>query len=121
MSYQNVCVQCGDDFESRRPYAETCSDPCKYQRWIEKNLETPSQPVGVHSLQAVREQQATKKHNRDLGGLIRQAIAPNGSVATDRATPVAASLHSGGDFAESAAACTPPASAERARLFEDAA
>jgi hypothetical protein len=28
----------------------------------------------THSLQEVREQQATKKHNRDLGGLIRQAI-----------------------------------------------
>lgn len=73
MSYQHACAQCDRPFFARRPDAETCSEECKYQRWIERQLPAP-QPVGSHPLQAVREERAAQKHNRDLGGLIRQAI-----------------------------------------------
>lgn len=57
MSYSKTCVQCGAPFTSRRPEAETCSDECKGQRWIEKSLEAPEAPivpVHGHPLDEVR-------------------------------------------------------------------
>jgi hypothetical protein len=74
LTYQKTCEQCERPFASRRPDAETCSEECKYQRWIERQVLAASQPVTEHPLQQVRDERATKKHNRDLGGLIKQAI-----------------------------------------------
>jgi hypothetical protein len=72
-----TCPQCGRKFTPKRPHHEYDSEECRYQGWIEKQInaaQAPVQRVEGHPLVEVRVNQATKKHNRDLGGLIRQAI-----------------------------------------------
>lgn len=77
MTETRNCPQCGSTFTPKAKHQIYDVDPCRYQGWIQKEVEAAeigSQRVDAHSLQLVREDQAAKKHNRDLGGLIRQAI-----------------------------------------------
>lgn len=69
---------CSKEFEPKRPHQVFCSDKCRYAGWVEEPQgirQGGGQRVGEHPLQEVRDQRATEKHNRDLGGLIKQAIA----------------------------------------------
>lgn len=77
MTETRNCPQCGREFTPKAKHQIYDVDPCRYQGWIQKEVEAAeagSQRVDGHPLQLVREDQAAKKHNRDLGGLIRQAI-----------------------------------------------
>lgn len=68
---------CGKSFTPRREHGRFCSDDCRYEAWdqrhprIKRDIRTTDE---AHPLQAVRDEQAERKHNRDFGGLIRQAI-----------------------------------------------
>jgi hypothetical protein len=73
VSYAKVCAQCDRDFVSRRPDAETCSEECEYQRWIETGVEAP-QPV-THPLQLVREEQERDKEKARWTLLAREHLS----------------------------------------------
>jgi hypothetical protein len=67
-----VCAcGCGSDLYGIRADALYRSEACSKRT---RRAASPDKARTGHPLQTVREDQATKKHNRDLGGLIRQAI-----------------------------------------------
>ena len=74
MTEKRICEQCGNEFEPNAPHQRFDYDECRYQHWLENQLQGSRQRVDGHPLQEIRDQRATKKHNRDLGGLIKQAI-----------------------------------------------
>src|SRR5690242_13943507 len=79
MSEQRVCAheRCSESFIPKRPHQRFHAEPCRYAQWeLDKDREAASgtgQRV-EEPLQLVRDQRATDKHKRDLGGLIKQAI-----------------------------------------------
>jgi hypothetical protein len=82
------CDQCSKHLVTQRKGARFCGEECKNAWHNKQRLTGPttdkrlapasgteeSLNADVHELQQVREEQARKKHNRDLGGIIRQAI-----------------------------------------------
>lgn len=62
---------CGASLAGLRADAVWASEACKKRA---ERAASRDKAGTVHPLQTVRERQAAKKHNRDLGGLIRQAI-----------------------------------------------
>lgn len=62
---------CGASLAGLRSDAVWASEACKKRA---ERAASRDKAGTVHPLQTVRDQQAVKKHNRDLGGLIRQAI-----------------------------------------------
>jgi hypothetical protein len=75
--YRTNCAGCDGRFEAKRPHARYCSDTCRARAWKDEGdspSERGAERVPGHPLQQVRDDQAQKKHNRDLGGLIKQAI-----------------------------------------------
>ncbi len=75
MAYQKICEQCDRPFDSRRPEAETCSEECKYQRWIERQVEAARQPVKEHPLAEVRAEQEQTREKARWTLLVREHMA----------------------------------------------
>jgi hypothetical protein len=40
-----TCPQCEREFTPKRPHAVVCSDPCRYQHWVEQAVEAGRQRV----------------------------------------------------------------------------
>jgi hypothetical protein len=60
-----TCKQCGRPFEPKRPHQIYDTRECRYQGWIENEVEAASQRVERHPLVEVREvQEATKLKDR---------------------------------------------------------
>jgi hypothetical protein len=81
MSYQHRCQQCDREFETRRPDARYCSDACKYQGWVEEQVQAGAQPVTEHPLAEIRANQEASKLKSDLSTLIYQGIIDRLKVA----------------------------------------
>lgn len=76
-AYQKVCAQCNRRFEAKRDHAECCSQECRWQHHIERQVlaaQTPVQRVTEHPLDEVRATQEESALNKRLGLLIRTAI-----------------------------------------------
>jgi hypothetical protein len=71
---QRTCEQCGNSFVANAPHQRFDHDECRYQHHIEQSVAAACQRVEPHPLQEVRDQRTVSKHDRDLGGLIKQAI-----------------------------------------------
>jgi hypothetical protein len=68
---RNCACGCGTSLDGLRADAVYASEACSKRA---RRAASPDKARTDHPLQAVRDERATKKHNRDLGGLIRQAI-----------------------------------------------
>lgn len=83
MSGPRICAyeECSEPFIPTRPHQRFHSEPCRYAQWeldqARGSAEDGAQRVdgqATQPLQAVRDQRTVSRHDRDLGGLIRQAI-----------------------------------------------
>lgn len=83
MTDPRICAyeDCAQYFAPKRPHQRFCKEEHRYRQWELDKARAGAEPLSQrveqdtgNPLQLVREEQAEKKHNRDLGGLIRQAI-----------------------------------------------
>jgi len=77
MTERRYCKQCGCGFSPKRPHAEYDSEECRYQGWIEKQVEAaqpPVQRVKAHPLAEARAEQEATDLKSKLSQIIYEGI-----------------------------------------------
>lgn len=89
-----TCPQCERRFKPKRPHQICESQECRYQRWVENEVEaaqTPAQRVEPHPLREVREGQEATDLKSKLSQIIYNGIIERlklGSVHADDLEPL---------------------------------